>query len=98
MADKLYAVFTPVKNFKGRRFGVVFIDGKGMATKREATVLVKNWGYKCPELDAETNPPVPPAPPASTGSGTASKEDAKPPIATAPNVKIKNLEDGKQNK
>ena len=62
MGEKKYAVYTPNQEFSGRRFGVIFEDGKGMATEHQAVVLVKNWGYSCPELFLEegTPPLVPP--------------------------------------
>jgi len=106
MAEKLYAVLTPVKNFKGRRFGVVFTDGKGMATKREATVLVNNWKYTCPELEASVQLTVisNQLPDSTDSTGGALKEDAKPPAANAPKPPAGNApkadgkQDGKPNK
>ena len=108
MSDKLYAVFTPVKNFNGRRFDVVFTDGKGMATKRQANVLVKNWGYNCPELastssvtddikgltsdDAKGSVT---APPASTSSATGNSPAAG---ATGNAPKVDGKDTGKHDK
>lgn len=80
MAEKQYEVLTPVKTFTGRRYGVLFEKGKGMATERQARVLVNNWGYSCPELKAKAEsenskiivppvPPVLPVPPAGPGAG-----------------------------
>jgi hypothetical protein len=52
-------VYTPNKSFSGRRYGVVFENGVGEATLKEATILVANWGYSCPELQgAASAPPV----------------------------------------
>jgi len=51
--EKKYEVFTPVSNFTGRRFGVQFKNGKALANRFEAEILVKNWGYSCPELEKE---------------------------------------------
>ena len=61
MADqeKQYEVFTPAKDFTGRRYGVVFKNGKGIANKHQATVLVGNWHYKCPQLEEELRPKPP---------------------------------------
>lgn len=53
MSEKKYKVFTPNKDFDGRRFGVTFEKGLGLATEKEAIVLHKNWGYDCPELFPE---------------------------------------------
>jgi len=44
-------VYTGNANFNGRRYGVLFSKGVGEATAKQAHILVKNWGYKCPELE-----------------------------------------------
>jgi len=65
MADqeKQYEVFTPAKDFTGRRYGVVFKNGRGMATQHQAIVLMVNWKYRCPQLEEERKPKAT-APPA----------------------------------
>lgn len=53
-------VYTGNANFNGRRYGVLFNKGVGEATEKQARVLVKNWGYKCPELEAAKSEAVNP--------------------------------------
>ena len=44
--DKTYTVHAAVPHFNGVRMGVTFADGKGEATKDQATRLVA-YGYRC---------------------------------------------------
>lgn len=48
--EKQYKVLTPNKGFNGRRLGVVFKNGMGMASESKARLLVANFKYACPEL------------------------------------------------
>lgn len=67
MSPKLLKVYTPNKNFSGFRYGVKFVKGEGMATEKQAKVLVANFRYACPELEA---------PAGEAGQSNASNTDA----------------------
>lgn len=56
MSEQLLKVYTPNKNFGGYRYGVKFVKGVGMATAKQAKVLVANFKYSCPELEAPKEP------------------------------------------
>jgi hypothetical protein len=60
MFEEKYEVLTPNAGFNGRRYGVVFKNGKGMATRHQAEVLVNNYNYSCPTLKPETKPEAKP--------------------------------------
>jgi len=62
MHEELFEVFTPNPGFNGRRYGVEFKKGKGLATRHQATILMNNWKYRCPALDAPKSEVVPDAP------------------------------------
>ena len=53
--DKTYTVHAAVPHFNGVRMGVTFADGKGEATKDQATRLVA-YGYRCDALTKEPKP------------------------------------------
>lgn len=80
MESKL-KVYTGNPNFNGRRYGVLFSKGVGEATEKQARVLVKNWGYKCPQLDAPKSEAVSPKP----GAGMEADKKPAPVLETKKN-------------
>jgi len=100
MAEQLFEVFTPNKKFNGRRQGVAFVDGKGKANQRDATILVRNFKYSSPQLAAlvqsksgasnaapvkdELGPVTASGPQAPPHEGDGEKEETKSPFAAPP--------------
>jgi hypothetical protein len=52
-AKKTVMVYSDAVHENKRVFGVKFEDGLAWTTPKKALVLVKNWGFKCPELEQQ---------------------------------------------
>ncbi|MFQ5633081.1 MAG: hypothetical protein ACE5I1_30300 [bacterium] len=84
MSGKLYEVhagrwfgeeFQHNKAFDGRRYGVLFEKGVGLATKKQADVLKNNWGYRVQELQFPVESDEKKISPSDSGSGKPHKSN-----------------------
>ena len=89
MADqgKKYTVLTPNPHFSGRRYGVLFEKGRGKATRHEAEILVKNWGYSCPALEKKSEAKEKAEPQGQTGAEMNNKVSTNPRTQKGPDKK-----------
>lgn len=76
--SELYEVITPNPDFEGIRVGVRFNKGRAKCSLKKARILVANFKYRCPELEAEekakqeaAKKQAQPAPAAESSAATA---------------------------